>query len=109
MNDIYAYYRILGLRLGVSVEEIEKSYRTLLKELSEKCLSLDPQAMDEIREKIVELNTAYEKVKVPLLNYHQRVEQFQSSRFSTNHMKKFSLLLHLTLLLFYLFIAFAEK
>lgn len=107
MDNIYSHYQVLGLRLGVPLEEIENTYRYLSKELSIKRLSLDPQVRNEAQKKATELNIAYEKVKMPLLNYHQRVEEFQSSRFSTNHMKKFSLLLHLTSLLFYLFWAFA--
>ena len=65
-SDIDKYYKVLGLEVGASYDEVKKSYRRLIKIYHpDKYLSKDvsEEMLKDINEKIIKINEAYEYIK----------------------------------------------
>jgi len=64
MANVYRYYEILGLRPGVSADEIKQAYRRLVKEWHpDRFATASPEEQAAAESRIKEINEAYEYLK----------------------------------------------
>lgn len=62
MDDNNIYYQILGIKTSASKEEIKQAYMDLLNVWNPDRFANDPNLQQKAREKIKEIDNAYEKL-----------------------------------------------
>ncbi len=63
MTDIQRCYEILGVESGVSLEELKRAYRRLVKAWHPDRFTHDPRLQQRAENKLKEINVAYERVQ----------------------------------------------